>query len=88
LGTDADRSDGGARARESSSRPGPAPPLTLPEAAAYLNVSQRFMRRLVLERRIAFHKLGHLLRFCITDLDQFLASGRVEVAESPGRRRR
>jgi excisionase family DNA binding protein len=58
-----------------------APPLTLSEAAAYLNVSQRFMRRLVAERRIAFHKLGHLLRFRVTDLDRFLAAGRVEPAE-------
>jgi excisionase family DNA binding protein len=69
-------------------RPQQEPPLTLSEAAAYLNVSQRFMRRLVLERRIAFHKLGHLLRFRAADLDQFLASGRVEMAESVARRRR
>lgn len=57
------------------------PPLTLAEAAAYLNVSQRLMRRLVAERRIAFHKLGHLLRFRVADLDRFLAAGRVEPAE-------
>ena len=57
---------------------GREPPLTLSEAAAYLNVSQRFMRRLVAERRIAFHKLGHLLRFRVADLDTFLSDGRVE----------
>jgi excisionase family DNA binding protein len=85
---DAERLHGSARADGSSPRPGPEPPLTLPEAAAYLNVSQRFMRRLVLERRVAFHKLGRLLRFSVADLDQFLASGRVEVAESLSRRRR
>ena len=54
------------------------PPLTLPEAAAYLNVSERFMRRLVAERRIAFHKVGHFLRFRVADLDRFLEAGRVE----------
>ena len=62
------------------------PPLTLSEAAAYLNVSQRFMRRLVAERRIAFHKLGHLLRFRAADLDLFLSAGRVEPTPSRLRR--
>jgi len=81
LGADADRLAAGSRA--------PAdPPLTLCEAAAYLNVSQRFMRRLVLERRIAFHKVGRLLRFRVADLDHFLAAGRVEAADWLGGRRR
>jgi excisionase family DNA binding protein len=53
-------------------------PLTLDEAAAYLNVSVRFMRRLVAERRVAYHKLGALLRFRREDLDGFFAKGRVE----------
>jgi excisionase family DNA binding protein len=74
--------DGGSNGRREEGRlQGAQPPLTLPEAAAYLNVSQRFMRRLVAERRIAFHKLGHLLRFRIADLDGFLSAGRVEPAE-------
>ena len=66
------------------------PPLTLAQAAAYLNVSERFMRRLVAERRIAFHKVGHFLRFRSADLDAFLEAGRVEPRpEHPllGRRR-
>jgi len=54
-------------------------PLTLSEAAAYLNVTPRFMRRLVAERRIAFHKVGALLRFRVEDLDAFFESGRVEL---------
>ncbi len=56
----------------------PQRPLTLDEAAAYLNVSVRFMRRLVAERRVAYHKLGALLRFRCEDLDGFFAKGRVE----------
>jgi excisionase family DNA binding protein len=64
------------------------PPLTLSEAAVYLNVSQRFMRRLVAERRIAFHKLGHLLRFRVADLDLFMSAGRIEPAEEPLLRQR
>jgi excisionase family DNA binding protein len=54
------------------------PPLTLDEAATYLNVSRRYMRRLVAERRIAYHKVGHFLRFRAVDLERFLQSGRVE----------
>ncbi len=62
----------------------PLPPLTLAQAAAYLNVSERFVRRLVAERRIAFHKVGHFLRFQAADLDAFLEAGRVEpVADHP-----
>lgn len=38
-------------------------PLTLSEAAAYLNVTERYVRRLVAERRVAYHKVGRLLRF-------------------------
>jgi excisionase family DNA binding protein len=55
------------------------PPLTIQEAAAYLNVSLRYMRRLVSERRITYHKVGHFLRFRVGDLDRFLTAGRVEA---------
>lgn len=47
-------------------------------AAAYLGVSVRFIRRLVAERRIAFHKAGTHVRFAIDDLDAFMRAGRVE----------
>ena len=57
---------------------GREPPLTLSEAAAYLNVSQRFMRRLVAERRVVFYKVGKFVRFRRADLDSFVESGRVE----------
>jgi excisionase family DNA binding protein len=52
--------------------------LKVPEAAVYLNTSVRFVRRLVAERRIAFHKVGAHIRFAVADLDAFLAAGRVE----------
>ena len=52
--------------------------LTVPEAANYLNTSVRFVRRLVGERRIAFHKLGAHVRIARSDLDAFLMAGRVE----------
>lgn len=52
--------------------------LTVPETAAYLNTSERFVRRLVAERRIAFHHVGKHIRFALSDLDEWLTTGRVE----------
>ncbi len=52
--------------------------LTVTEAAIYLNTSVRFVRRLVAERRIAFHKLGSHVRIARPDLEAFLKAGRVE----------
>jgi excisionase family DNA binding protein len=54
--------------------------LTVPEAAAYLNTSVRFVRRIVAERRVAFHKLGKHVRFAVEDLEAFISAGRVEEA--------
>jgi excisionase family DNA binding protein len=52
--------------------------LTVAETADYLNTSERFVRRLVAERRIAFHHVGRHVRFALSDLDAWLATGRVE----------
>jgi excisionase family DNA binding protein len=52
--------------------------LTVVETAEYLNTSERFVRRLIAERRIAFHHVGRHVRFAPTDLDQWLAAGRVD----------
>jgi excisionase family DNA binding protein len=52
--------------------------LTVSETAAYLNTSERFVRRLISERRIAFHHIGRHVRFALTDLDEWLAASRVE----------
>jgi excisionase family DNA binding protein len=57
-----------------------ARPLTVPEAAARLNVSPRFIRRLVDERRIPFHRVGRFIRLDPADLDDFLDAGRVEAS--------
>jgi excisionase family DNA binding protein len=52
--------------------------LTVPEAAQYLNTTVRFVRRLIEERRIAFHRLGRHIRLARTDLDVFIAASRIE----------
>ena len=56
--------------------------LSVPEAALYLNTSVRFVRRLIAERRIAFHKLGAHVRLALSDLDDFIAAGRGEPITS------
>jgi excisionase family DNA binding protein len=59
--------------------------LPVDEAAARLGTSVRFVRRLINERRIAFHKLGKHVRISSTDLAAFVAAGRVEPVRRTGR---
>ncbi|WP_051325271.1 helix-turn-helix domain-containing protein [Glycomyces tenuis] len=52
------------------------------EAAAYMAVTERFIRRLVLEGRIRYYKLGKYVRFEQEDLDAFIDAGRVDSLEN------
>jgi excisionase family DNA binding protein len=62
------------------------PYLTVPEAADYLNTSPRFIRRLIAERRIAFHRVGRHVRLAVVDLEAFVQDGRVEPYTDTGLR--
>ncbi len=53
--------------------------LSVEQAAERLGTSARFVRRLVLERRIAYVKLGRHVRISEHDLSNFVATGRVEA---------
>ena len=53
--------------------------LTVVDAAAYLSTSVRFVRRLIAERRITFHKVGAHVRIALVDLEAFVQAGRVEA---------
>jgi excisionase family DNA binding protein len=53
--------------------------LTVKEAAERLGTSVRFVRRLIFERRIAYTKLGRHVRIAASDLDAFIAAGRIEA---------
>ena len=53
--------------------------LTVEEAADRLGTSVRFVRRLVLERRIAYIKVGRHVRISEADLSGFVTAGRVEA---------
>ncbi|MCX6501148.1 MAG: helix-turn-helix domain-containing protein [Microbacterium sp.] len=73
-----------------SPTPAPAPPgaptpeqwpdlLTVAEAAAYTNTSERFARRLVSDRRVPVVKLGKHVRIPRTALDAFIAANTRDV---------
>ena len=53
--------------------------LTVEQAAELMNVSVRFVRRLIAERRIAVHRLGQHVRIAEADLETFIADGRDEA---------
>ncbi|MBN6037362.1 helix-turn-helix domain-containing protein [Amycolatopsis sp. 195334CR] len=53
--------------------------LNVTQAATYLGTSVRFIRRLIAERRIAFHKVGAHVRIAVGDLETFVQAGRVEA---------
>ena len=55
--------------------------LGVAEAAAYLGVHEAFIRRLVLQRRIRFYRVGRYIRFRITDLKAFVDAGRQDPIE-------
>ena len=58
------------------------PPIGVREAAAYLGVTERHVRRLVQERRIRHIKVaGSRVRFLPDELDAWLDDSRVEVVQ-------
>ena len=54
--------------------------LTLTETANRLATTDRHVRRLVSERRIAYVKVGGKLRFSARDIEGFIEAARVEAA--------
>ncbi|MEV1070869.1 helix-turn-helix domain-containing protein [Micromonospora parva] len=52
--------------------------LTVEQAAQRLGTGVRFIRRLVAERRIRFHKVGKYVRFHPDDLADYIQQGQVE----------
>jgi excisionase family DNA binding protein len=61
--------------------------LTVEEAAACMKMSVRYVRRLVADRRIPFHKVGRSVRLKAADVAAHLDAGRVEpISASAGGR--
>ena len=67
--------------RETTTRRGviERPMLGIPQLAERLGTTERFVRRLVCERRIPFHKVGKYVRFDQDDVDDWVALRRVEA---------
>ena len=61
-----------------------APLLDVNEVARRLGAEPRFVRRLIAERRIEFHKLGRHVRISEAALTAFIEAGRVEPMEASG----
>lgn len=53
--------------------------LTAAEAGEYLGTGERFIRRLVAQRRIPYVKLGKYVRLQRSALDDFIAANRVPI---------
>ncbi|WP_433556374.1 excisionase family DNA-binding protein [Pseudonocardia xinjiangensis] len=53
----------------------------------YLSTSDRFVRRLIAERRIRFYRVGRHIRFSVADLRAFAAEGCVEPITAQSVRR-
>lgn len=51
--------------------------LTVAQAGDYLGTGERFIRRLIAQRRISYVKLGKYVRLQRSTLDAYIAAGRV-----------
>jgi excisionase family DNA binding protein len=58
--------------------------LDVEEAARRLRTKPRFIRRLIAERRIEYHKVGRHVRISEAALADFIEAGKVTVMEVPG----
>jgi excisionase family DNA binding protein len=55
--------------------------LDVPGAAIHLGVSEAFVRRLVLEKRVRYYKVGKFVRFRVVDLEAFVDAGRIDPVD-------
>ena len=77
--------------RQTTRRATPAAPtqarelLSVPQAAERLGTPERFIRRLIAQRRIRFYRVGRYIRFDSRDLDSFVGAGLVEPMDGSRR---
>jgi len=60
--------------------------ITVEQAADRLGTKTRFIRRLIAERRIEYHKVGRHVRISERALAEFIEAGRVVPVKSARRR--
>lgn len=61
--------------------------LDIDKLAALLNVGERFVRRLVEQRRIPFLEIGKYVRFHPVDVEEWIVRQRVHTVDTSHRRR-
>jgi excisionase family DNA binding protein len=61
------------------------PLLTVPQVAERLNTTERYVRRLIDERRIEFVRIGRKIRVAASVVDALIERGRVRPTVRPGR---
>lgn len=66
------------RAGHGAALPGADGLLDIAAAATYLGVNETFIRRVVLERRVRYYKVGKFVRFLPADLQAFVLAGTVD----------
>jgi excisionase family DNA binding protein len=59
--------------------------LSVGQAAERLGTPERFIRRLIAQRRIRFYRVGRYIRFDARDLDAFVGAGLVEPMDGSRR---
>lgn len=57
-----------------SLRSSPPRQMNVPEAAAYISISQRYLRNLIAERKIPCVRVGSRVIFRLCDIDRWLES--------------
>jgi len=57
---------------------GPEPLIDIGALAERLGVTERFVRRLVEERRVSYHKIGKFVRFDPNEISDWIANTRIE----------
>jgi excisionase family DNA binding protein len=60
--------------------------MRLEDVADRLGVNERYVRRLIAERRVPYLKIGHLIRFDPNDIEHWIAQTRVAAIEFGVRR--
>ena len=53
--------------------------ISIRELAAELGVTDRYVRRVIAERRIPYVKVGHLVRFERCEIDRWVESNRINA---------
>jgi len=75
MGTSSDTSDGEASVVTVDT---PEPLIDISTLAERLGVTERFVRRLVEERRVSYHKIGKFIRFDPNEISGWIADTRIE----------